>query len=78
MAVADTVLGPYVEDGSASGPTVLHPTVECRGPGHNSVVKAPDDATDMIVYHAWDPRLTARRMFVEPLVWTAPGPRVSI
>jgi len=44
------------------------------GPGHNSVVLHPSG--DVIVYHAWDARLTARRMCIDPLTWTADGPVV--
>jgi GH43 family beta-xylosidase len=74
-AVADDVLGPYVEPDTSSGPTLLRSTPGLRGPGHNCVVTAPD-GTDAIVFHAWDPALTVRRMFVAPLAWTADGPRV--
>ena len=75
VAVADEVLGPYVEPDAHAGPTVLRSTEEIRGPGHNCVVAAPD-GTDMIVFHAWDPAFTARRMFIAPLEWTATAPRV--
>ncbi len=75
-AVADEVLGPYVEP-SSDGPTVLRSTPAVRGPGHNCVVTAPDGVSDMIVYHAWDAALTARRMFLAPLAWTAAGPRLA-
>ena len=45
------------------------------GPGHNSVVLGPDGRTHFVVYHAWDPARTARRMCIDPLVFTADGPR---
>jgi beta-xylosidase len=75
-AVADSVLGPYVAAGNESGPRVLR-TVPDRvlGPGHNSIVLGPDDRTEYLVYHAWDRHKTARRMFLDPLDWTAEGPR---
>jgi hypothetical protein len=38
-------------------------------------VKGPDHETDYIAYHAWDPLRTARRMFLDRLIWTADGPR---
>jgi len=45
------------------------------GPGHNSVTVAPDGRTQVLVYHAWDANRTARRMCIDPLAWTADGPR---
>lgn len=74
-AVANHVLGPYSDEGNDSGPRVLHTIPgELIGPGHNSIVRGPD-GEDWIVYHAWDARLTARRMFIDHLVWTSDGPR---
>ncbi len=73
--VADSVLGPYSDAGNESGPRVLRTVSnELMGPGHNSIVRGRDGA-DRIVYHAWDQRMTARRMFIDRLVWTADGPR---
>lgn len=73
-AVADSPLGPWTEP---AGDTRLLQTVpgQVLGPGHNSVVTAPD-GSDVVVYHAWDPERTARRMCVDPLVWTEDGPQV--
>ena len=72
-AVADHPLGPWIEPGS-DGPTILA-TVEGRvlGPGHNSVVVGPD-GDDYLVYHAWDPERTARRMCIDRLRWGRDGP----
>ncbi len=73
--VADSVLGPYDDRGGESGPRVLR-TVPGRviGPGHCSVVHAPDER-DMLVYHAWDPSMRARTMRIDPLRFTEDGPR---
>jgi beta-xylosidase len=75
--VAEQVMGPYSDAGSEAGARVLR-TVPSRllGPGHNSVVVGPDGGTEYIVYHAWDRQMTARRMFIDELVWTEEGPRV--
>jgi GH43 family beta-xylosidase len=74
-AIADHVLGPYSDAGNESGARVLHTVPgELIGPGHNSLVVGPD-GRDWIVYHAWDANMTARRMFVEPIIWTSEGPR---
>lgn len=73
-AVADSVLRPYREP--EEGPVVLsgdgHTVI---GPGHNCVVLGPDGHTEFVVYHAWDGARTARRMCIDPLVWTERGPR---
>jgi GH43 family beta-xylosidase len=76
--VAENVLGPYRDDWGGSGPSVLR-GIEGKvlGPGHNSVVLGPDDRTQFMVYHAWDAAKTARRMFVDPLLWTPDGPRCA-
>ena len=74
--VAEKVTGPYVEEGNELGPRVLKTVVGAVvGPGHNSIVVGPDNKTDYIVYHSWDLEMTARRMCIDPLVWTKEGPR---
>jgi beta-xylosidase len=76
--VADSVMGPYRDDWSQDGPTVLRGLPgQVLGPGHNSVVRGPDGQTDFIVYHAWDPTHTARRMCLDPIDWTPEGPRAA-
>jgi GH43 family beta-xylosidase len=73
-AVADSPLGPWTEP---PGATHLLQSVDGHvlGPGHNSITSTPD-GQDVVVYHAWDPARSARRMCIDPLVWTADGPRV--
>jgi beta-xylosidase len=75
-AVADSVRGPYSDVGSEGGARILR-TVPGRliGPGHHSIVRGPDNETDYIAYHAWDPGMTARRMCLDKLIWTSDGPR---
>jgi beta-xylosidase len=76
-AVADQVMGPYTCDSNDDGARVLH-TIPGKliGPGHNSMTVSQDGgSTDYIVYHAWDAQMTARRMFLDPIVWTPQGPR---
>ena len=73
---ADNPLGPWESSGSADGPRVLKSVPgEVLGPGHNSVVLGPDNQTQFLVYHAWDPLHTSRQMFIDPLIWTPNGPR---
>jgi beta-xylosidase len=75
-AVADSPVGPFIEPDSP-GPALLRsrPGV-LEGPGHCSVVVAPD-GSDYVVYHAWDPQHTARRMCIDRLDWTPDGPRTD-
>lgn len=75
-AVGDAVDGPYVGAAPADGARLLRATPDRCGPGHNCVVTAPD-GTDVLVYHAWDPDFTARRMYVAPLAWSGAGPRLA-
>jgi beta-xylosidase len=75
-AVADAPLGPFT-DAAGAGPALLKSrTGQALGPGHNSLVTTPN-GVDYIVYHAWDPAHTARRMFIDRLDWTADGPRTA-
>ncbi|HEY9908107.1 MAG TPA: glycoside hydrolase family 43 protein, partial [Thermosynechococcaceae cyanobacterium] len=74
--VADRAIGPYSDAGNESGPRVLRSILgSVLGPGHNSIVSSPDGQTEYLVYHAWDAEMQARRMCIDPLHWTADGPR---
>jgi beta-xylosidase len=67
-AVAESPLGPFVEP-EADGPTVMRSVPgKVVGPGHNSIVRGPD-GHDYLVYHAWDPQKTGRRMCIDRLDW---------
>jgi beta-xylosidase len=75
--ISDNILGPYSDEGNEQGPRVLR-TVPGKwvGPGHNSCIVGPDGA-EYLVFHAWDIAMTRRGMFIERLVWTNEGPRLS-
>jgi GH43 family beta-xylosidase len=76
VAVADSPLGPFHDD-ATRGPTLLRSRPGAlEGPGHNSVVVAPN-GEDYLVYHAWDPAHTGRRMCIDRLYWTPEGPRTD-
>ena len=75
FAVADAPMGPWRDDFAQHGPFVLRGTKDVIGPGHASVTVAPDDRSLVLVYHAWDQSRTARRMCIDPLHFTAAGPR---
>jgi beta-xylosidase len=74
--VADQVMGPYVDSGSDAGARVLHSVPgHVRGPGHHSHTLSPDGRTEYLVYHAWNAAMTERELCIDPLAWTADGPR---
>lgn len=74
-AVSENVLGPYVDEASQDGPSVISSdSGNLIGPGHNSVVRAPDGETWFNVYHSWNPEREKRQMCMDPLVWTEDGP----
>ncbi|HWE02552.1 MAG TPA: glycoside hydrolase family 43 protein [Tepidisphaeraceae bacterium] len=78
FAVADHPMGPWRDDFAAHGAVVLKGIPgKVIGPGHNSHVLGPDDRTIYMVYHAWDAAKTARRMCIDPIVWTRVGPKVD-
>ena len=77
-AVADNPLGPWRDDFARNGPTVIKGIPgKVVGPGHNSTVLGPDGRTLFMVYHAWDPGHTARRLCIDPIRWTPDGPKVD-
>ena len=70
FGVADHPLGPWRDEWSAQGPSVLQGVPEqVLGPGHNSVVLGPDGQTSFVCYHAWDTERSARRLCIDPLQW---------
>jgi GH43 family beta-xylosidase len=76
--VADHPLGPYGDAWNGDGPSVLRGVPgQIIGPGHASIAVGPDEKSEFIVYHAWDPGRTARQMCVDPLIWTSKGPRCA-
>lgn len=68
-------LGPWQEVGAAKGPQVLRTIPGVIGPGHNSIVTAPDGA-DYIVYHAWNAEGSRREPCIDRLMWLDSGPHV--
>jgi arabinan endo-1,5-alpha-L-arabinosidase len=74
-AVADHPQGPWHEEPGRE-PLLRTLPGHVIGPGHNSVVVGPD-GQDVLVYHAWDPAGTARRMCIDPVHWTPAGPVVD-
>ena len=74
--VADAVLGPWSDEGVESGPRVLRSAPgRMLGPGHCSVITGPDGDADYLAYHAWPSDMSARRLCIDELWFTADGPR---
>lgn len=74
FAVADSPLGPFVEEKSEEPKVLKSVPGKVIGPGHTSIVQAPD-GSDYIAYHAWDHRRTLRQLRIDRLFWTDEGPR---
>lgn len=74
-AVADHPLGPWAP-APADAPPLLASGHGLVGPGHNSLTVGPD-GSDVIVFHSWDARRTARRMHLARISFEPDGPRVT-
>jgi len=74
-AVADHPLGPWTP-APADAPPLLASGHGLVGPGHNSLTVGPD-GSDVIVFHSWDARRTARRMHLARISFEPDGPRVT-
>ena len=73
--VAEHPTGPFASEAKTGGPGILRTWPgRAIGPGHASVVSAPDNAHEYLVYHAWDPGHTRRQMRIDPLTWGERGP----
>jgi len=73
--VADHPLGPYRRPADSGRALLMHTLPEqLIGPGHNSFVKSPDGSETWIVYHAWQPDRTGRRMCIDRLRWDGDRP----
>ena len=74
--VADHPLGPY---GLPATSSAIFTTVpgSVIGPGHNSFTRSPDGSEAFIVYHAWDPAMTARLMRIDRLSWHDGVPQID-
>lgn len=71
--VADHPLGPYRRPAAAM-PLLGSVPDRVIGPGHNSFTRTPDGAHEVIVYHAWSPDRSARRMCLDRLTWRGDEP----
>jgi GH43 family beta-xylosidase len=75
--VSDRVLGPYEQIAGEPHARLLRTIPGALvGPGHCSVAPARDGSGRIIAYHAWDPAMTARRMYIDELVFDENRPRV--
>ena len=67
--VSDHVLGPYHLPSENQQILLRSVPGHVIGPGHNSFITSPNSDQEYVVYHAWDPAMTARRMCIDPLNW---------
>lgn len=56
---------------------ILRTTGEVVGPGHNSVVRGPDNRQLWCVYHRWSPDTSARVLAIDLLDWEGSRMRVD-
>lgn len=76
FATSDSVMGPYRDTADLDGATVLKSIPgKLIGPGHNGAILGPDGVTWFIVYHSWNAERTKRQMCMDPIEWTAGGPK---
>lgn len=73
-AVADSPIGPFVEEPGEMPKILKSIPGKVVGPGHTSITQGPD-GLDYIAYHAWNTQRSARRLCIDRLIWTAEGPR---
>lgn len=67
--VAEHAMGPYKIPEGKERILLRSAPGHLIGPGHNSFTASPDGSQEYIVYHAWDPEMTARRMCIDRLTW---------
>lgn len=73
--VAEHPLGPWSDAGVETGPRVLRSVPgEVAGPGHCSVF-ADAAGRDWLAYHTWNAARDRRQLCIDPLEFTAAGPR---
>lgn len=75
--VADHVLGPYRLPPQDQQILLRSVPSHMIGPGHNSFTESPDGNQEYIIYHAWDPAMTARRMCIDHLRWDNERPVIE-
>ena len=75
VAVADSPQGPWTDFGERAN--VLSGNEQTIGPGHCSIVLAPDNQTLICCYHAWNRERTMRQLCVDPIQWDGDKPRVA-
>lgn len=71
--VADDPLGPYQRLAAETGPLMRTVPGQIIGPGHHSFTLAPNGEM-VVIYHGWDPAMTARLMRVDRFTWEGDRP----
>ncbi|MCI0396052.1 MAG: glycoside hydrolase family 43 protein [Chloroflexi bacterium] len=60
---------PQACDGERVQPILRTAPGQVIGPGHNSVIRGPDNRQLFCVYHRWTPGGSGRRLAIDPLDW---------
>ena len=74
--IADHPSGPYYRPAAANEPLLSSVPGSVIGPGHNSFTETPD-GQEIMIYHAWDPSMTARLMRIDLLLWANERPLIQ-
>jgi GH43 family beta-xylosidase len=75
--VADTIMGAYDDPWSLDRGAVVCTIPDALiGPGHTSIILAPDNQTYFLVYHSWNKERTKRQICMDPIEWTKQGPKM--
>lgn len=74
---ADNLLGPYSRPEDAGEPLMRSVPEQVIGPGHNSFTESPDGSQEYVVYHGWNPEMTARLMRIDRLNWVGDQPIID-
>ena len=74
--IADKIMGPYHLPAENQQLVLRSVPGHVIGPGHNSFTSLAD-GQEFMIYHAWDPAMTARRMCIDPLRWEGDAPVVD-
>ena len=73
-ATADAPRGPWTKD---PGNPIFRSGDRITGPGHHSVVLAPDGVTPYVVYHAYDGGRPGRKVHLDRFFWCGDRPAIA-
>ena len=74
LSSSDSLRGPWAKPSEAP---LFSSGVRITGPGHHSVILAPDGVTPYAVYHGYDSGEPGRKVCVDPLRWCGDRPVIG-